>query len=71
MTWKTSSHSIDGACVEVAGPWETSSHSNAEGNCVEVAVGGVVGVRDTKARELGHFTVGAPAWTAFLEGITT
>lgn len=46
--------------------WRTSSYTTAAGNCVEVSTGPRVGVRDTKARDLGHFTVSPHAWTAFL-----
>jgi hypothetical protein len=46
--------------------WRTSSYSASGGNCIEVSTGPRVGVRDTKARDLGHFTVGPDAWTAFL-----
>lgn len=68
MTWRTSSHSASGGnCVEVHTNWRTSSYTTAAGNCVEVSTGPRVGVRDTKARDLGHFTVSPDAWTAFLD----
>jgi hypothetical protein len=38
--------------------WRKSSHSGSTGDCVEVAfVPGLVGVRDTKSRDIGtlHF----------------
>lgn len=51
--------------------WKTSSYSNKhDWMCVEVALGTVVGVRDTKDRERGQLTIGATAWAAFLEGAT-
>lgn len=52
--------------------WRTSSYTtNGSGNCVEVGLGPrVVGVRDTKNRERGHFTASRTAWAAFVRGIT-
>lgn len=48
-------------------PWRKSTYSHGSNTeCVEVApTTAVVGVRDTKARERGHFTVGRTAWAAF------
>lgn len=47
--------------------WYTSSHSNAEGNCVEVnRQTEKVGVRDTKDRTLAAFWVGPHAWRTFV-----
>ncbi|WP_317891452.1 DUF397 domain-containing protein [Saccharopolyspora pogona] len=51
-----------------ANSWRKSSRSggNGAGQCVEVAItNAAVGVRDTKARELGHFTVDRQQWAAF------
>ena len=66
--WRKSSYSAGGQsdCVEVA-PWRKSSYSaGGESQCVEVApLETVVGVRDTKNRAAGYFTVGHTAWTAF------
>ncbi|MGW4490129.1 DUF397 domain-containing protein [Amycolatopsis sp. NPDC004368] len=47
--------------------WRKSSYSgNTNGDCVEVALGTVVGIRDTKSREAGELHVPAAAWQAFL-----
>ncbi|MEO3765412.1 DUF397 domain-containing protein [Streptomyces sp. B8F3] len=51
--------------------WLKSSHSNGEGNCVEVAfLGDTVAVRDSKHRGAGPVltsTVGE--WAAFIAGV--
>lgn len=49
--------------------WRSSSYSGPQGNCVEVAVGPVVGVRDTKDREGGTLLFGQRAWSDFLAGL--
>lgn len=47
-------------------PWRTSSYSANQGDCVEVApLPQTVGVRDTKSRARGHFTVTRTTWSAF------
>lgn len=46
--------------------WKTSTRSAGQGNCVEVAVGPVVGVRDTKDRERGALVFDAARWSEFL-----
>ncbi|MFJ7217198.1 DUF397 domain-containing protein [Amycolatopsis sp. NPDC098790] len=46
--------------------WRKSSHSGENYSCVEVALGPVVGVRDTKARRAGQLTVSARAWQSLL-----
>ena len=46
--------------------WRKPTRSNGSGNCVEVALGPVVGVRDTKNRQAGHLVLGSGAWSAFL-----
>ena len=45
--------------------WRTSSYSNIGGNCVEVAVGAMVGVRDTKDRAGTVLTFSPAAWRRF------
>ena len=66
--WRKSTYSGGGQtnCIEVA-PWRKSSHSaGANSECVEVAHDEtVVGVRDTKNRTGGYFTIGHAAWRAF------
>ncbi len=53
-----------------AGEWRKSSYSGGEGSdCVEVRMGAVVDVRDTKDREGGQLTVSSSAWAVFLEKI--
>ncbi|MDX3188869.1 DUF397 domain-containing protein [Streptomyces sp. MN03-5084-2B] len=47
--------------------WRKSSYSGHDDNCVEVALGPVVGVRDTKARRAGQLTVSARAWRSVLD----
>ena len=47
--------------------WRKSSYSGANDNCVEVALGPVVGVRDTKARRAGQLAVSARAWRSVLD----
>jgi hypothetical protein len=60
--------------VDLAGArWRKSSHSNAEGACVEVAFldGGRVAVRDSKDRGAGPaFVFGSAEWAAFLVGVS-
>ncbi|MEU4524971.1 DUF397 domain-containing protein [Amycolatopsis sp. NPDC024027] len=47
--------------------WRKSSYSGENYSCVEVALGPVVGVRDTKARRAGQLTVSARAWRSVLD----
>ncbi|TDC77096.1 DUF397 domain-containing protein [Micromonospora sp. KC606] len=54
--------------------WRTSSRSNDQGLCVEVAdnlahTHGLVGIRDSKDPEGPALVVGPPGWTAFVEAI--
>ena len=49
--------------------WRISSYSGSNSQCVEVALGATVGVRDTKARADGQLAVPPAAWTALLERI--
>lgn len=65
--WVTSTYSNQGNCVQVSRPWKKSTHSGTtEPICVEVALGTVVRVRDTKDRTRGIVGLGAQAWDAFL-----
>jgi len=50
--------------------WHKSSYSGSAGDCVEVAEGERVLVRDTQNRPLGHIEYSAQAWSAFLSGLT-
>lgn len=54
--------------------WRTSSRSNDQGLCVEVATNvvaahGVVGVRDSKDPSGPTLAVNPPGWTAFITAI--
>ncbi|GGM30387.1 MULTISPECIES: DUF397 domain-containing protein [Micromonospora] len=54
--------------------WRTSSRSNDQGLCVEVADNlvatlGVVGVRDSKDRSGPSLEIGPLDWSAFVGGI--
>jgi hypothetical protein len=46
--------------------WRTSTYSTGNGECVEVASGNGVAVRDTTDRAGATLGVSAGAWTAFL-----
>lgn len=64
VTWRKSSYSTNGdECVEIG--WRTSSYSS-QADCVEVATGREVLIRDTKDREGGILTASTPAWHEFL-----
>ncbi|MDG4833926.1 DUF397 domain-containing protein [Solwaraspora sp. WMMD1047] len=49
-----------------AAAWRKSSRSNNSNNCVEVAVGGEVGVRDSKDPGGPVLTFATDGWAAFL-----
>lgn len=51
--------------------WRKSSHSGANGDCVEVAdnLPGVVAVRDSKDRSGPALVFSVSAWEAFLAGV--
>lgn len=50
--------------------WRTSSYTGTGGQCVEVALTPqAVGVRDTKNRTGGHFTVSPQRWAEFVHHI--
>ncbi|PDP85434.1 DUF397 domain-containing protein [Glycomyces fuscus] len=50
--------------------WHKSSYSGGGGgNCVEVAEGRSVLVRDTQHRELGHLTFTSPEWAGLLSAL--
>jgi hypothetical protein len=46
--------------------WHVSSHSGGQGNCVEVAEGQNVLIRDTYHRELGHISFKSSEWINLL-----
>ncbi|GAA1984531.1 hypothetical protein GCM10009754_72410 [Amycolatopsis minnesotensis] len=52
--------------MTVTGQWKKSSRSQQSTSCVEVNLGVMVGVRDTKARDAGALRVPASAWRAFV-----
>ncbi|MEU7619585.1 DUF397 domain-containing protein [Micromonospora rifamycinica] len=58
--------------AEIAGvTWRKSSHSSAQGNCVEVADGqpAVVGVRDSKDIAGPVLVFPTQSWRSFLRGV--
>jgi hypothetical protein len=68
--WRKSTHSSDGACVEVSLPqWRKSTHSGTNG-CVEVAhQDGAVLVRDSKHPQGPVLLFTPTEWTAFVAGV--
>ncbi|MGI5146996.1 DUF397 domain-containing protein [Plantactinospora sp. CA-294935] len=68
VTWRKSSRSGQGNCVEVASAsWRKSSRSG-QGDCVEVAgnLCGLVGVRDSKEPDGAVLAFSPTAWRPFL-----
>jgi hypothetical protein len=51
--------------------WFKSTRSKETADCVEVALGAKVGVRDTKDRNGGQLAVAASGWAAFITGLKT
>ncbi|MEO6090843.1 MAG: DUF397 domain-containing protein [Umezawaea sp.] len=50
--------------------WRKSSRSQAQGQCVELAVVDLgVGIRDSKNRVAGTLAFGRSAFAAFLDGV--
>ncbi|WP_327402446.1 DUF397 domain-containing protein [Streptomyces sp. NBC_01288] len=51
--------------------WFKSSYSDDEGaDCVEVAFSGIIHIRDSKNLSGPELALPAPAWTAFLSGVS-
>ncbi|MFE0113049.1 DUF397 domain-containing protein [Amycolatopsis sp. NPDC059019] len=50
--------------------WFTSNRSKETIDCVEVKLGNIVGIRDSKDRTHGQLTVNGSAWHALLTTIT-
>lgn len=48
--------------------WRTSSYSGSNGNCVQVALGPAVAVRDSKNTTGPTLSFNASAWRAFTVG---
>lgn len=67
-SWSRSSHSGGTNCVEAA--YRKSSHSSANGACVEMADGcGQVHVRDSKDPDSPVLEFSPGAWMEFLEDL--
>jgi hypothetical protein len=50
--------------------WRTSSKSNSQGDCVEVArIREAVGVRDSKDRHGAQLTFAIPDWQTFTDSV--
>jgi hypothetical protein len=52
--------------ISESAEWRKATLSNGSGNCVEVALGPVIGVRDTKDRSAGYLALTPGSWQAFL-----
>jgi hypothetical protein len=50
--------------------WKKSSYSGSESNCVEVALGETVGIRDTKDPVGGTLALAPQAWSALLRVVS-
>lgn len=50
-------------------PWHKSNYSTNGGECVEVAEGQNVLLRDTQNRELGHLAFGTDEWSSLLDAL--
>ncbi|WP_410569430.1 DUF397 domain-containing protein [Amycolatopsis sp. cmx-4-61] len=50
--------------------WRKSSYSGEETNCVEVRLGGLSQIRDTKDRAGGTLSVTTRSWEALLAGVS-
>lgn len=50
--------------------WRKSSYSGHDGDCVEVASGSVVRVRDSKNPDGGTITMPLARWTRFVAAVT-
>ncbi len=53
---------------ESSAQWRRSSRTNGQGNCVEVDLGDVVTVRDSKHPE-SRLYLAAAVWTDFVEAV--
>lgn len=49
--------------------WKKSSYSGDNSDCVEVALGEMIGVRDTKDRDRGALALTSQAWSALLGAV--
>lgn len=70
-TWKTSTRSSGGECVEVGADWVGSTRSGHAGNCVEVRMPSeaVVYVRDSKDPDGPVLRFSPAEWDAFVAGV--